>query len=171
MWGAGARISGSCRWNLIVMLTSLWLHQPHLLSHSCSSAKLYIQTQCQTLWSRSIVTASYGSGHITYPGPGNFNRIWTTAMTLRSVPIILSLTSILILTRTGVQPYSVNYHIYPYTAGHGHTQPFTIVGLLEIGYVSLRGSCELTPTLTFHKSCANRNHKPSSTLHASKENF
>jgi len=66
-------------------------------------------------------------------------------MTLRSVPIILLLTSTLVLTRTRVQPYLIDYLTYPYTAERRHTRPYTIIGLSGIGYVSLTGFREFTP--------------------------
>jgi hypothetical protein len=89
--------------------------------------------------------ASYGSEHVTCPVPGNFNLIETTAMTLGSLPIILLLTSTLVLTRTRVQPYLINYNTYPCTAERRHTRPYTIIGLSGIGYVSLTRFREFTP--------------------------
>jgi len=46
-------------------------------------------------------------------------------MTLRSVPMILLLTSTLVLTRTRMQPYLIDYHTYPYTAERRHTRPYS----------------------------------------------
>jgi len=46
-------------------------------------------------------------------------------MTLRSVPIILLLTSTLVLTRTRVQPCLIDYDTYPYTAERRLTRPYT----------------------------------------------
>jgi len=66
-------------------------------------------------------------------------------MTLRSVPIILLLTSTVVLARTRVEPYIIDYHIYPYTAERRHMRPYTIIGLSGIGYVSLTGFRESTP--------------------------
>jgi len=68
-----------------------------------------------------------------------------TAMTLRSVPIILLHTATLVLTRTRVQLYEIEYHTYPYTAECRHTGPYNIIGLSGSGYVSLTGFREFTP--------------------------
>ena len=46
-------------------------------------------------------------------------------MTLRSVPILLPLTSTLVLTRTRVQPYLIDYHTSRYTAERRHTRPYS----------------------------------------------